>query len=47
MKFHTRKSPTAKQIRAEMSARLLDLLMRMDELTNEKAIIQSQIRLWR
>jgi hypothetical protein len=47
MKFHTRKSPTAKQIRAEMSARLLDLLMRMEELRNERAIIQSQIRLCR
>ena len=47
MKFHTRKRPTAKQIRAEMSARLLDLLMRMEELRNERAIIQSQIRLWR
>jgi hypothetical protein len=45
MKFHTRKRPRPRQISAEMSATLLDLLMRMEELRNERAIIQSQIRL--
>jgi len=45
MKFHTGKRPTARQINAEISATLLDLLMRMEELRNETAIIQSQIRL--
>jgi hypothetical protein len=45
MKFHTRNRPTPRQIRAKMSARLLALLMRMEELRNDTAIIQSQIRL--
>jgi hypothetical protein len=45
MKFHTGKRPTARQIKAERWARVLDLLMSIEELKNETAIIQSQIRL--
>jgi len=45
MKFHTGKRPTAIQIKANSWAKLPELLMRIEELKNETAIIQSQIRL--